>query len=390
MLIEASIWNAFHEAKGALLEALRSSPTGPPHVLSAVPRSRETIRASTAELIFAITDAQRELQAAQDELEAAQTLLSQWHFAAKNSLSPIGALPPELIYMIMSYASEEPNPLHVLRISHVSKLWRRVVISDPTSFTCADWERWNDNLVELWCTRAGSQPLTIGLGHSAMCEIVDNRRSKLNHLLTSRIPQLRRLDIHGIPSFSEYDRAQRIIDICSSEPAPLLKHMRIHIGNPWDCPHDSQSLEVEQNAMPAFCVLDLGDNIGPVHVGRRDKLKAFAFNMYSVGIWPRWRRMLHGFRNLEDLCIRAPRNLDSMFPPQPNSPTAALPSLRHLELVDVEIRSEMGLIRLLAHLTTPGLRAVTLSYPQPLACQYIYEGLVSIFLSASGFVSTFC
>jgi hypothetical protein len=386
MLVEASIWKAFHEAKSALLKELTPSIRHP-HILSATPQSRESIRTSTIELISAIIEAQHDLKAVQNELEAAQTLLSQRHAAAKNSLSPIGALPPELIHMIVLYASDVSDPLQVLHMSHVSKTWRETVISDPTLFTCADWDHWNHSLVTLWCTRAGSQPLTIRLGHNAICETAKYGKRKLRGRLISCLPQLGRLHIHDANISSlVYAMVQGTIDFCLIKPAPLLTHLSIHADAPFDYPYTSHSFNINQDTIPALCALNLGDNLGPVHLGPRSKLKAFAFSMLSVDMWSKWRVMLRGFPNLEDLRIGAPSGLDMMSPSGHDSPATVLPSLKHLELSDLEISSETGLIRLLEHLVTPGLRAVTVSYPLPESCQFIYGGLVSILLKSSGSV----
>ena len=82
--------------------------------------------------------------------------------------------------------------------------------------------------------------------------------------------------------------------------------------------------------------------------------------------------MLDNFRDLKCLRIEVSDKLDDMFPSGHNSPAMALPSLRHLKLVNVEIKSKTGLVRLLEHLTTPAVN------PDSCACAYIYEGLVSI------------
>jgi hypothetical protein len=90
--------------------------------------------------------------------------------------------------------------------------------------------------------------------------------------------------------------------------------------------------------------------------------------------------MLCDLHNLEDLRIRVPSDLRAISPSGHDSPATTLSSLKYFGLWDDEILSEMGLIRLLEHLVTPGLRAATQSYPLPDACQYIYGGLVSALL----------
>jgi hypothetical protein len=313
MLIEASFWKAFHEAKSALLKALHAPHTQRP--VFATPQSRESIRASTVELISLVTEAEHELKTIQDEFAATQALLSRTRATATNLLSPIGALPPELIHMIVMCASEASNPLHILRMSHVSKTWRETVISDPKLFTCADWDHWPCSLVKLWCIRAGSQPLTIRLNHNAMCEIANHKGSKLHDILTSYIPRLGQLRIHGGSFPLEYDLMQHILDIFSSKPAPLLTHMSIYTDDPLDSDRDhDREFQVEPDAMPALCVLDLGNSIGPVYLGLPPDLKVFAFSVSNNTEWYQWRSMLRNLPNLEDLRIKVSSDLHEIPP----------------------------------------------------------------------------
>jgi len=123
MLIEAPIWTAFHEARSALLDALRNSHVYHPHDTT-TPSSFEPSRdrASMVEFISDIAEAEHELRAVQDELAAAQALLFRKRVEVSVSLSPIGALPPELIRMILSHVCDASDPILVMRLSHVSRM----------------------------------------------------------------------------------------------------------------------------------------------------------------------------------------------------------------------------------------------------------------------------
>ena len=163
MLIEAPIWRAFHEARSALLDAFRNSHIYDSHVIT-TPSSSEPFRASMIEFISDIAEAEHELRAVQDELAATQALLFRKRVKISASLSPIGALPLELIRMILSHVCDASDPVLVMRLSHVSRMWREAIISNSSLFTCANWNLWNHKLVRLWRTRAGSKPVFLMVG----------------------------------------------------------------------------------------------------------------------------------------------------------------------------------------------------------------------------------
>ena len=378
MLVEASVWETFHQAKSALLEALYTPLTQRPHIPAATLQSCESNRASTIELISVLTEAEHGLKAVQDDFAAAQTFLSQMRIAAKNSLSPIGALPPELVRMVLSCASEVFDPLHTLHLSHVSRMWREIILSDQRLFTRAHWGRWNHSLVKLWCARAGSQPLTLKLNHRGTCEIAHQGQRPKQDILASCVQQLERLDIHiHLPS-----DLRRIVRACSLKPTPLLKYMSIGACGSVDL----SQFTLKQDAMPTLHELNLGEKIGPMRLEQqRPELKVFTFNLHSGDAWSRWRKMLRHFPNLEDLCVRVHTDFWSL--PLPGDTVITSPFLKHLKLTIVGSPYEGGITRLLSHLSTPELRTVKLIDPSAHLCHFICEELVStITLRASGFI----
>jgi hypothetical protein len=227
--------------------------------------------------------------------------------------------------------------------------------------------------------RAHSKPLTIKLGHNAMCEIANHGKTKLYSILTSWIPG--QLCIHAASFLPDYDLVQRIIDICSRRGAHLLTHMSIHVKDTDDTLRELPNLWIKAGAMPALRVLDIGTNVGPVLFELpQPKLKLITFNMLNVAMWHQWTSMLIPHQTLEDLRIRVCTGLDKI-PRLRDSPVyypeVVLLSLRHLELAGLAIVSATDLIRLLDYLKTPSLEAVTLTDPHPYSCKFIYEALVS-------------
>lgn len=334
------------------------------------------------EFISDIAEAEHELRAVQDELAAAQALLFRKRVEVSASFSPIGALPPELIRMILSHVCDASHPILVMRLSHVSRMWREAIISNSSLFTCANWDLWNHMLVRLWCTRAGSKPLTIKLGADAMCDIINHEGGRrLCDVFTSCVPQLRHLHIQDV---GERGLMQDAIDFInfSCAPAPLLTHMTLRIDErrPFQPRFISFCRRLSQ--MPALRVLDLGEYIHPDYMEMRPQLKSlsfvfpdpFAFSPSLLG------DILGGLGNLEYLCVRMSADGQDF---RDDSSGIILSSLKHLKLANAHMPSRDGLFWLLDHLTTPQLEAVTLFDFRPTACWNVYEKLVSrIFLRA--------
>ncbi|KAF8311843.1 hypothetical protein DL93DRAFT_1363981 [Clavulina sp. PMI_390] len=73
----------------------------------------------------------------------------------------IHTLPHELLRDIFRFAALPSQQSAVLRLTHVSNRWRNVACECPWLFTEAIWDRWPNELIELWCSRASQSLLTV-------------------------------------------------------------------------------------------------------------------------------------------------------------------------------------------------------------------------------------
>jgi len=233
-------------------------------------------------------------------------------------------------------------------------------------------------LVRLWCTRAGSKPLTIKLGADAMCDIINHEGGRrLCDVFISSVPQLRHLHIQDVDERGLMQDAMDFINF-SCAPAPLLTHMTLRIEK-WD---SFGPRHISFCRCPSLRVLDLGDNICPLYMEMRPQLKSLSFVFPDSSAFPPslLGDTLGGLDNLEYLCVGIVADEQDWTD---ESSGIFLPSLKHLKLVNVNMPSEDGLFWLLDHLTTPRLEAITLFDFGPTACWNVYEKLVSrIFLRA--------
>ena len=196
MLVDPSLWTTFHRARDALLNALREAPLvndiyATPSPIKAMPP------ASTKSLIQAISEAEHEIESAQNELSSVRSYLAHNRAIVTNWSSPLAILPYELIQDIVSYIVVTPGrQREIMRLSHVSKRWREAVLAMPQLFTTANWNTWPHPLIELWCQRAGTQPLNISLGDRAIDQLRDECGSELLSLVNSCTSRWGRLNIY--------------------------------------------------------------------------------------------------------------------------------------------------------------------------------------------------
>jgi len=345
MLVDPSLWTTFHEAKSALLDTLRAIPTQQSHAFTASPESRESTRTSISELVSAISEVERELKVVQDEFAIAQNLLSQKRVMAKRSLSPIEALPPELICAIVSLSCEASDPTHTLRLSHIWRAWRNVVLSMQSLFTCADWNHWGPSLVQLWCTRAGTLPLTMQLGVDEKYGII-RRCCQRAGLLKTWIPQLERLDIDAEkPRIIDSEKflLQEAFNHYLESPMPLLTHLRLRVEFEGGFPFPAVMFTDPSNRLPALRVLDLGPGIHFMFAKLHHWLKVASFSLSSEWDWHECGRTLCSLPYLEELAI----TLAIGFPveiEQHMSGEIHLPSLKTLKIIDGPICHELPIL----------------------------------------------
>ena len=197
MLIDSTFWPQFYQAKDALFTALLNPNAPPfPHILS-TPRSQHyAIRTETTKLISSLLELEHELEVIQREVKRFYESISQQRMVAEMSLRPIGVLPPETIREIVLHTVEGPHDhRQILRLSHVSTLWRDAVLGISTLFTQANWIEWPTSLVDTWCSRAGSRLLKVFLGRSMLED--HPRRHSLHALLAILCARVGELEIIG-------------------------------------------------------------------------------------------------------------------------------------------------------------------------------------------------
>ena len=196
MLGDPVLWQAFYQAKDALISALREAPlvyqapSGPQ-------AGQDTDSVPVSAFLQCITEAVCEVETVQSELSSLRSHLFRSHATITNRHSLPGMLPIELLQKIISLAVPDPGDYDyhtILWLSQVSKRFRDAVLDISGLFTDPDWIRWPVPLLELWCQRARTSPITICVYDFVLYSVGEEARRRA--LLESCSSQWGQLNIY--------------------------------------------------------------------------------------------------------------------------------------------------------------------------------------------------
>jgi len=195
MVLDDSVW--LTSLFGALLNRSQSPSV---HVFSAPPSQRDATRTKTNKMISSFLEVEHELKVVQQEVQRVYDSVSRERIAAEMSLCPVGALPPEVIREIVSHTIVGTHAYRdIFRLSHVSRLWRDVVIGFSALFTEANWDEWPAWLVDTWCARADPHLLKVYLEHPARGMSSDADQPSIHALLRKVSMQVSKLQVVTSP-----------------------------------------------------------------------------------------------------------------------------------------------------------------------------------------------
>ena len=222
--MDPSLWTTFHQARDALLKALREVPSvNDIHVTPPPTRAIPPIP-----LIQAISEAEHEIETAQNELSSVRSYLAHNRAIVTNWSSSLAMLPYELIQEIVSYAVVTPGQQReIMRLSRVSKRRREAVLAMPWLFATANWNAWSYPLIELWCQRAGTHSLNISLGDRAIRQLWSERDSKLMSLLHSCAPRWGELEIRFEGFRLKWEGVAEAVQRLLQGSTPSLHHLTL-------------------------------------------------------------------------------------------------------------------------------------------------------------------
>jgi hypothetical protein len=289
MLVDDSLWLQFRQAKTSLFGALLDRHQPPlAHVLSAPPPLRHTMRTETDKLVSSLLEVERELKAFQRESKQILQSVSQQRAAAEMSLRPVGMLPSEVIREIVLHAVTGTHAHHqILYLTQVSRFWRQVVTGFSALFTEADWNKWPVQLVDTWCSRAGSRLLKVYLQKCDRLHPASKR--SLAPLLRERSIQVSRLKVAGGESVNHHTKDLFRLYM------PSLEYL--------DVRKTESNFHIQAENMPTLRVLELM-LVKPRIPTPLTSVIGFRYDPVSVdALWDHGRDVLSQLPNLQHLAL---------------------------------------------------------------------------------------
>jgi hypothetical protein len=353
MLGDPVLWQAFYQAKDALISALREAPLvyEAPFGLCA---GRDTGSVATSTLLQCITETVDEVETVQSELSSLRSHLIRSRTIITNQCSLPGMLPIELLQNIISLVISHPrNCRTTLRLSHVSKRFRYAVLDMSRLFTEANWTRWPVTLLELWCQRARTNPLKIFLSDTVLHSVGEARKRAL---LESCSFQWGYLRIYICSPWVDESVATGICNLlrCS---APSLHTFVLRDQRPHP---RSTSTQFALDCAPTFHTLYLC-GMWPLLPASHTSVTDLTCKCRTSRDWLCCQDVIRSCRLLQRLKLKF--GSDYVYVDMATDPNmrATLTSVVHLELWRVGERNVAAICQLLAHFDMPNLGSLSIN-----------------------------
>ncbi|KAF8302526.1 hypothetical protein DL93DRAFT_2173205 [Clavulina sp. PMI_390] len=250
MLVQRCFWDDLHNAQEDLFQAISStlqSPafTQPQHLLMFLPSAQNQARADINDLKTQIFYCRKRLTEVKKKFQDLDDLCRSANNVLDMATNPIAALPMELLQHIVDLTIRSPRDFtQIIRLSHVSCVWRAAVLGMPALFTIPDWS-WPTHTLSEWLSRAGTRPLqvqiTIPGGVSSY--------SQFDKTCQAIIPYLGQVQTIQIDSQSpHYDAPPSFEDFFQRHSLRRLEGVSITGRTPW-------SLWMDLNSAPSLRTL---------------------------------------------------------------------------------------------------------------------------------------
>ena len=240
-------------------------------------------------------------------------------------------LPVELVQLIALRCVAGPRDHEqIISLSHVCRSWRSAILGLSELFVSANWDRWHHELLEIWCERAGSRPLSIHLHDSKMFEASREDKPVSAIVLLSNLSRCTTLCIKFVVGGS--DRFGPLFYDFLHTPMPLLVNLTIHERKPHATSMWPPTVDIYASRMPNLRVLDIyGLSLKSYRpLATVTDVKCSIMTYLDTG----WQAMMKSLPNLEILSLSLFRTMFSRT--RIFGGKLVLPSLKVLELAYVD------------------------------------------------------
>lgn len=183
MTIDPTLWEAFHRAKNNIFAAFKEDlAQTTSHILLRKPADRVDAQSAVQNREVDLNEDLQKVILVEKEFLSLKGYAVKAIARVQNSLSPIAALPIELLTDILTRLEPREHKA-ILTLASVCDLWRDVMHNARLLWSDADWNAWPLELLEVWCSRARGYPMTVRLAEDGVNAIYSS--PGFTHLLQS-------------------------------------------------------------------------------------------------------------------------------------------------------------------------------------------------------------
>lgn len=371
MLVDSKVWTAFYyNAQRALAQAIQASLHSNPHVLSLDASKRDSSRASTRELVMELDTLTTQLNDVATDILNVSKEVQKYRLHSNASMSLIGILPPEVLRDIVRLAVESSkNTRRILRLSHVSSVWRTGVNGTSDLVTEIQCGSFHIDFVKVWQTRAKERSQMIDLCDSDVtsvfwvrdeeCDYMEELRYELNAALEN----CAHLKIH----VQDSSNLGCVEEWLGGSEARQMRRMSLSVFHP----NPSVPISIEPEFASSFRVLHL-DGVRPQLSVPFLSITEMYCKLPTDDSWSEWAIVLSQLPHLERLSLRYPvgYRVDTAL-------ATSLPSLHTFSLQVISWDEKM--IRMVRTLAFPNVKHLTLDDASSKEGETIWNIFVSLF-----------
>ncbi|KAF8316047.1 hypothetical protein DL93DRAFT_2166289 [Clavulina sp. PMI_390] len=163
-MVQQSLWDTIEAVISELSRSVIStfhdpSFTQAEHILTLIPTQRERASAAINVCKAEVSRCKQQLDATQQRLRELENLCISIENGLDTCLSPIGALPLELVQHIAHFTVESPrHARQIMVLSQVSPKWRAAIFTMSRLFVAPNWG-WAEDVLASWLSRTGTRLL---------------------------------------------------------------------------------------------------------------------------------------------------------------------------------------------------------------------------------------
>ncbi|KAF8306957.1 hypothetical protein DL93DRAFT_2088328 [Clavulina sp. PMI_390] len=261
-----------------------------------------------------------------------------------------GALSLELMQQIIDSAVKSPHDrANIIKLSHVSQYFRSAVLGMSHLFVSANYA-WPTAIIDTWCSRAGSRPLTIAVPVSVSETSVD-----VTAEASIRLSRASVIHLHVLTS-----RNDRDIPLKSLVTQLLPMVHTLSLTSEDMNPHSPHFNDLSSSSFPSLRSLYIPNASCSVINGPFTQLRDIGVMVCDTETLERFIKVVSGVTSLEHLTLYGSFRSHRPCASYPQSEIKTLNSLRSLRMMGYSMNNIKAVNSIIRSFIAPGLQILEL------------------------------